>query len=325
MQNMIYGLKASNIKRHLQSKIKDWINTLPEDIQNQVKRDTIISGGAIASLLLGEKVNDYDIYFKTKSTAKLIAEHYVKSYLEIENDKNPFELKENELPTNKYTPFVREEKILNIKGEEEDRVIIYIKSAGVVSADMPGYKYFEMYSPDQAIEFAKTLSENAKIAGGKNSYNPIFLSDNAITLSNKIQIIIRFFGEPDQIHSNYDFAHSMCYYEYYTNNLFLPSEALEAMLSKTLYYKGSLYPLTSIFRAKKFIKRGWRITAGQLLKIMFQISEVNLKDPMILREQLMGVDVAYMRQLIHMMNEKKAQSDKIDYNYIVAIIDEIFD
>ena len=102
----------------------------------------------------------------------------------------------------------------------------------------------------------------------------------------------------------------------------LPQESLEAMLSKSLIYKGSLYPLASMFRCRKFIARGWRITAGQMLKIAHQISNVDLNDRAVLREQLIGVDMAYMEQLLTALQNHKG---KIDETYLAQLVDEIFE
>ena len=71
-----------------------------------------------------------------------------------------------------------------------------------------------------------------------------------------------------------------------------------SLLTKTLYYQGSLYPLTSIIRMKKFILRKWQINAGEILKIIFQISKLDLENIDVLEEQLIGVDVAYFAKLI---------------------------
>jgi len=148
------------------------------------------------------------------------------------------------------------------------------------------------------------------------------MSQNAITLSDSMQIVIRFFGEPERIHDNYDFAHAMCYYDYHNNHLELKAEAMQCMLSRTLVYRGSLYPIASIFRMKKFIERGWKINAGQQLKIMWQINELNLKDPQQLYEQLTGVDMAYMYQLISAI--KGVDPERLNQAYIAEIIDRIF-
>jgi tRNA nucleotidyltransferase/poly(A) polymerase len=67
------GLKKKTIKSILKKRVGDWIRSLPEDLQERAKRDTIVTGGCIASMLLGEKINDIDIYFTTQSTTKAIA------------------------------------------------------------------------------------------------------------------------------------------------------------------------------------------------------------------------------------------------------------
>ena len=38
---------------------------------------------------------------------------------------------------------------------------------------------------------------------------------------------MRFYGSPDEIHENYDYAHAMCYYDYAKNDLVLHPEALD--------------------------------------------------------------------------------------------------
>lgn len=308
-----YGRKRKGIKKELDAKINDWLLTIgDEDLVKLIEKNVIITGGSIASMLLGEKVNDYDVYFRNKETAKSVAEYYAKKFNEKHNMKT-----DGALP---YTPEVREETIKNIKGEEEERVVIFIKSAGIAAEEQDEYSYFETMSEDTAIEFVESMATD-KV--DKEKYRVSFLSQNAITLTDSVQIIIRFFGEPNEIHNNYDFEHACCYYDYSDRDLVLPASALECLLSRTLIYRGSLYPIASIFRMKKFLERGWRITAGQQLKIMWQISEIDLSNYEILREQLTGVDLAYMYQLIEAL--KGIDTDKINSAYVTTIIDKIFD
>ena len=299
-----YGRKRSGIRRQLATKLEDWFATIDdEELRKKVKRDVIVTGGSIASMLLGEKVNDYDVYFATKATTKAVAEYYVKQF----NARN--QLASN----NDYVPVVK---------EEDDRVSIWLQSAGVAGEDQSVYAYFEQQPEDQMHEFAESLAEEAT-ATDKPKYRPVFLSDNAISLSDKLQIVIRFYGEPDEIHANYDFIHACNWYRYHDNHLELKLAALEALMSRHLVYRGSLYPVASIFRMKKFLERGWRITAGQQLKIMLQIAELDLKDPHILREQLIGVDLAYMWQLLDAI--KDVDPEKISSSYLSEIIDRIFE
>jgi hypothetical protein len=308
------GFKKSSIRRHLAAKIDDWLASITDDILvNEIKDEIIVTGGSITSMLLGEKINDYDIYFKSLGAAEAIAKYYVKEF----NDRV------GELPTagtNPCNPAVMRKEIKNCKGITEERIVIYIKSAGVAAEAQETYRYFEGYHGDKAENFAEST---AKTDEAQKKYRAVFMSQNAITLSDKIQLIIRFAGSPGIIHTNFDFVHATCWYDYGENKLVLPPEALECMLARNLIYNGSLYPVASIFRAKKFIERGWRISAGQLLKIMWQLGEINLKDMEVLQEQLTGVDQAYMYQLIEAL--KGVNPDKLNSAYIATIIDKIFE
>jgi hypothetical protein len=321
------GMKSATIKLVLKQKIEDWISSIDDDlVKANIKAHTIVSGGAIASMLAGEKVNDYDIYFRNKETAEIVARYYV----------NKFNNSNGQLSTTAMrscNPQVKVEKRFNVKGVEEDRVIIYMKSAGVASETQSEYRYFESEGETSADQFMDSLNvdpmETATdladiVKDKKTKYRPVFFSENAVTLSDKVQLVMRFYGSPDQIHENYDYAHAMCYYDYAKNDLVLHPEALECILSKTLIYKGSLYPVASIFRVRKFIQRGWRITAGQLLKIIWQLNDINLKDPVVLREQLIGVDQAYMHQLLRALETKDA-TQRIDSTYLAKLVDEIFE
>lgn len=311
-----YGRKKNGIRIELKKKVEDWINSIDdENLRQEVAKNVIVTGGSIASMLLGERVNDYDVYLKTKESTKALARYYVKKFIELNGEKF-------DNMTISYKPEVQENKIKNIKGIEEERIVIYMKSAGVASETQDDYDYYEMRGMDDATEFATTLAEEIQ-DDSKPKYRPIFLSQNAITLSDKMQIVIRFYGNPDEIHENYDFQHAKCWYDYDKNHLHLDPEALECLLSRTLIYRGSLYPVASIFRMKKFLERGWRISAGQQLKIMWQISELDLKDPDTIREQIQGVDAAYLYQLTDALC--KTDPEKIDSAYVSTIIDKIFD
>lgn len=309
-----YGRKRKGIKSELNSFLEDWIESIDDDaIKGIIRSHAIITGGSICSMLMGDPVNDYDVYFRTKEATLKVAEYYCKKFTEMNG-----QLKTT---VKACDPEARVESITNIKGTSEERVVIYIRSSGVAAEGQGEYKYFEMFPAEDTYKFVESLAKD--MSPEKPKYRPVFLSQNAITLSNKAQVVIRFYGEPEQIHDNYDFVHATCYYDYFKGILHMPAEALEAMLSRTLVYRGSLYPIASIFRMKKFLERGWRITAGQQLKIMWQISEIDMTNKDVLREQLTGVDQAYMHQLISAL--KDVNPEKINSAYISTIIDKIFD
>ena len=281
-------------------------------------------------MLLGEKPNDYDLYFKSLSGAKVLSTYYAKQFNE-----------RVKLPSNNnYKISIKEEVRDNIRGEKEQRLICWMQSAGVAREEQSRYEYFEAAPEELEDDFIDSLTDKVNekpdetIADltkqikeqNKKPYQAKFFTDNAISLSNQIQIIIRFHGTIDEIHKNFDFVHCMTAYDYLNNNLYIADGCLESLLSKALIYKGSLYPISSIFRIRKFLNRGWRITAGQILKILWQVSEINLNNLEVLREQLLGVDAAYMYELVDALKRiEDSNRTIVDSTYLAKLIDRIFD
>lgn len=292
MENVMKGKKDKTIKKIIDKKMQSWIASITDErVRDIASKNVIVTGGCIASMAMGDRVNDFDVYFRTKESTAAIAEYYA-------NVANTSGFMPDELEVE-----IRHEKKTNIKGETEERVINYIQSAGVAGNE-------------QESEDGDSISNDEDC----NKYEIRFISENAITLSGSVQIVTRFYGEPEEIHRNYDFIHAMCYYDYHKSELSMPVEALRSMMTRTLQYKGSLYPICSLFRLRKFIKRGWNVSAGQIFKIAHQISEIDLTDKDILREQLTGVDQLYFNELV---NALENAPDDFDSTYVAEIIDRM--
>ncbi len=311
-------MKAKVIKSVLRKKIDSWIASIEDaELRNAARRDVIVTGGCIASMLLKEPVNDFDVYFKTRDTTKAVAAYYLKRF----KPKNAAGIA--------CEMYVDESK--------PDRIRLVIKSAGIASEDgaETPYEYFEG-APDEAaggyvaevlgspgdIEDAYQEAEGGALAVEDTDYRAVFMSTNAITLSGRLQIVLRFYGEPDELHENYDFVHCTNYWTSQDNQLVLRQAALESLLARELRYVGSKYPVCSVIRLRKFIKRNWTINAGQILKMMMQITDLDLHNPEVLEDQLTGVDSAYFIELMTKVKEK--DPDKVNTAYLVEIIDRMF-
>lgn len=284
-------MKVKTINSLLGKKFNSFLKSIKDEkVKVLVEQNTIISGGCIASLLLEEEVSDFDLYFRNQETVEAVAEYYIERF------------KENSEAN--YSLEVR---------KEEDRIKIFIESSGVAS--------IEEGEDDEKVVKKLTSLSTSKTKRNKNKYTPIFLSTNAITLSDQIQIVIRFYGEPEEIHDNYDYVHCMNYWTSWKNKVVLKKEALECLLTKELRYHGSRYPLASLIRMRKFIRRGWSITAGQILKMVMQLQNLDLKNPQVLGEQLTGVDVSYFSSLLFAI--ESGSSELVDSNYVCSLIDSL--
>ena len=287
------GFKTKVIRNVLRRKVAAWVNSIEDiTVRDLTARHTIVSGGAIASMLLGEKPNDYDFYFRNYETAFAVANYYAGILGPV---------------AGRIIDVVGGDH-KNILEETEMRVFTFIKSVG--TAEEP--------SADTGERSAKARKDWCK-----KKFRPLFISSNAVTLSDKVQLITRFHGSPEQILRNYDFAHCMCYYDAAVNKLVLPNDALEALLTKTLIYKGSLYPIASVLRLRKFIARGWRISAGQIMKMVYQMQLIDFDNNEMMMDQLLGVDATFMYAFINAL-KNATDALRADLTYLCDLLDKVF-
>lgn len=270
-------MRVKTINKELKTVFENFLQSIEsEPVRDLVKRNTVITGGCIASMLLKEEVNDYDMYFTNRETVLAVTKYYVQKFIT-----------RNRLRTLTVNTLVV---------ENGSRVKINCPDAGIL----------------------RGRSSNRK-------FIPIGLTSNSITLTGGVQLVIRFYGTVEEIHDTFDFAHTMNYWKSSTGKVTLDPEALECLITKELRYKGSRYPLCSIIRTRKFINRGFRINAGQYLKMAMQLNQLDLTDVVTLDDQLTGVDVAYFSDLVSRVRNAEAEGQEIGSHFIIDLVDDIFD
>jgi len=290
----------------------------------------IVTGGCIVSMLLDEKVSDYDLYFASVKDAEVVMEWAADRF----NTKNR--------RGDRMKPAVE------IRLDQDNAPYFFIKSSGIAAeAEEEGggavYEFFENVDhPERTAAFMRGMF--GYVAAGRDqreAYEPVFFSQNAIGLAppkNKDgvapawQFIVRFSGTADQIHESFDYVHCTNWYSIADKQLYLRQAAIESIMSKTLLYTGSQFPVCSILRARKFIKRGWNINAGQYLRMCLQISKLDLYDLETLQRQLTGVDAAYFAEIFSQIAAAEREQDgsvieseRVDEGYLAQLIEKLFD
>lgn len=288
-------MQKKTIQKTIQNYLETWLKTITdEQLRKDTKESLVVSGGSICSLFLREPVNDYDIYLRDINVAYRLAVYYASG--NIGTDSILIGTRKEEYLKAFHTDQHNIMKVIceNLKPEQ---VKLRINSGGL-----------------------KTQHED----DGTLKFKPTFFSPNAISLSDKIQIVLRFTGTIEEIHKTFDFVHATNYFTF-EEGLVTNLEAVESILTKQLRYQGSLYPLTTIIRIKKFLKRNWNINASEQLKVMFQISQLDLTNHWTLEDQLIGVDVAYFAKIIDILKTKqdKEPEFKLSYGYLCILIDKI--
>lgn len=187
-QSQFSPLEIANIitaKSSIRSHLKEFNMTLKKFGTN-MEQSYFVSGGCIGSLIRGEKVNDYDVYFFNQ----FMADPIVRLYTEDEAYKDDVE-------------------DINEKYREE----IHTKITGKL------------------------------------------ITENAITLKNKIQLITKHYGQPDEIRSTFDFVHCMPYYDSRDDKLYMSYEQYQLIVGKKL--KINCKETFTKHREEKFLNRGW--------------------------------------------------------------------
>jgi len=135
-------MKSKTIKAIIAKKMSQWWASIEDDTTRELaKKNTIVTGGAIASMLLKEQVNDFDVYMRSKEAVLALAKYYVARF-EIKK-KNGVEC----------DIFVH---------DEGDRVKIVVKSAGIASeqgTDKP-YEYFETQSDGAGTDYVSEVMQD---------------------------------------------------------------------------------------------------------------------------------------------------------------------
>ena len=328
-------MNSKNIKKHLNAKLNNWLASIEDDNVKKIRRENvIITGGALVSLLTGEKVHDYDVYLRTNEACKAVAEYYVQQWNKTHEDS---QISLRVVPPETIQVPTYEDGIRKTDENGQpafhsvvtpERIKVFVQSAGVVEEKPVETEVDAPFPPIEEVEKTDEdkATEEAAEETGKPKYRLVFMSSNAITLSDKIQIVVRFYGEVEVIHKNYDFAHCTCSWTSWNNEVQLPEKALECIINKELYYIGSKYPLCSIIRTRKYLERGYHINAGQYVKMAFQLNELNLYNLETLEDQLTGVDSGYFMMMIEALKKKADESGEavVDKSYVFELINRMF-
>jgi len=332
------------MKKVLNKKIRAWLETITDEaVKDAIRKDLIITGGCFTSMVDSQPINDLDCYFRTKDTVLKVAQYYI----DLWNKNHKDQVNKIGVP---YKAFVldgenasqalldwykikslQDSKAVLIYNTSPDRVKLIIPSDGVAgdpqevnSSEELGTNVPGLLDELDEVPAADEITANSKKEHPK--YNPVFISSNAVTLTDKIQLIVRFYGEPGQIHDTYDYEHTKAYYDYGEQELVIPKRVYELIVNKKLVYSGSKYPVASLFRMRKFIQRGWNINAGQILKMAMQVSHLDLSNVQVLEDQLIGVDSLYFMALIKQFRTKLStdSSFELTTDYVMSVVDKVF-
>ena len=172
------------------------------------------------------------------------------------------------------TKFIDKAKKTNANEADKELFVDCINKgyfAGGCFASMIDNKYindFDFYfSSSNDADFVNDFIQ-------KNMPNEIVANTpNAITLKNKLQFMLKYSGEAEKIVDSFDFAHLKAYMHPFQEPA-IADYIYRHIAEKELVYTGSLFPLASLLRTRKYIARGWHITGENMVKIVFDVTAI---------------------------------------------------
>ena len=173
------------------------------------------------------------------------------------------------------------------------------------------YRKADVLIENEQVKVRLPAMEGATIKQDVYKFHPIFISPNAMTLKGNVQLIFRFYGEPEKLVQEFDFEHCTGYFYrvswenvVYKNELVLNEDMLMSVLTKELKYRHGKYPVSSLLRLQKYIQRGYTIPTGELIKLALDISKLDLSDAKVFSDQLSGVDLQLSADVLKAANNE---------------------
>jgi hypothetical protein len=203
----------------------------------------MVAGGAITSCLTGAKINDFDIYFRTKEDF---------------------------------------EEINEILADDEN--------------------YERVCITDTAITY--------KLRGYKNMVVQLIKHDSF------------FVQDPEALIKNFDFTICMAVYDFFDSKVYVHDDYLQHITERKLVFNiDTKYPIISLYRANKYINRGYKLDGYELVKIALCINNLKMKDYRDLKRQLQGIDTIHFAEITDKL--MKTPDSEYDFNTVIGELEEL--
>ncbi|GIU69849.1 MAG: hypothetical protein KatS3mg002_1085 [Candidatus Woesearchaeota archaeon] len=161
---------------------------------------------------------------------------------------------------------------------------------------------FDIYFEDKENYYNVVNYLDKRGIGGVISSNAYNFKIN----NRKYQLIhhSKMIGNPEYILSHFDFTVCMGAYSFKDKTVIYSERFLLDLAKRELVYnKNTLFPISSLVRTKKYLKRGYNINTLEYLKIISHIHSLLKKveednDKDLLKEQFNGLDVVLIENIM---------------------------
>jgi len=152
-----------------------------------------------------------------------------------------------------------------------------------------------------------------------------FVSDTAITFKNDevcVQLCKYPEGTIEDILDKFDFTIAQAGYDFKAHEFVLHEKFLYHLANRRLVYNvDSEFPISSLFRMKRYLQRGFKCAAIDMIKLTLKIHSLHLGDYKELRRQLLGIDVLFLKELTDKLSGKEYLDKQYDFEKFLEFLD----
>jgi len=178
---------------------------------------------------------------------------------------------------------------------------------------------------DVDIYFVKDFNDHKKF--DLIEYKLEFETDFAKSYNvkgHKVQFI-KITGTPEEVMSKFDYTISMGAYDPYNDKFILEENFLYNLAERRLVFNDNTeFPISSLWRMKKFLNRGYKIDAKSVITLALSIHKLKIDDYTDLKKQLDGIDTLLLKDITDKLIEDKKEA-KYDFEEFIAYLEKAID
>lgn len=159
----------------------------------------------------------------------------------------------------------------------------------------------------------------------KIGYKEVNKSINCTTLmsgTRMVQVIHKFFGEPEDILREFDFTITQILYDIRKGELHFGDRFFGDLAKREIVFTStSNYPICALYRTLKYRDKGYEVKGYTMMLLALAISRLEMKTYKDLKDQLMGVDTMLLQGIFK--DDSNFREDlPIDYGKFIAAVFE---
>jgi len=126
------------------------------------------------------------------------------------------------------------------------------------------------------------------------------------------------------VFDNFDFTVCMAMYGIKQDQFWFHKDFMHHLASKRLVYNTkSEFPIASLFRVRKYIERGYRISAMEIVKMALKVHSLPLYNFDALANQLRGIDISYLTVVVEELKQRSEEA--YDFNTFMIFAEELLE